>query len=68
MYDEQVVPGSYIQAGRQGSFRMGEVQAPLDLASNLEVLQSNSFRQCAACSAIVYELTAHPISQQKHDK
>lgn len=40
----KVVPGSYIQAGRQGSLRMGQVQAPFDLEANPETLQSDAFR------------------------
>ncbi|KAK9789370.1 hypothetical protein WJX73_006920 [Symbiochloris irregularis] len=40
----KVVPGSYIQGGRQGSLRMGEVQPPYDLPTNPETLSSESFR------------------------
>lgn len=41
----QVVPGGYVQAGRQGSPRMGLVQPPTDLPANKELLASRSFRQ-----------------------
>lgn len=44
----QVIPGEYVQAGRQGSPRMGLVQPPTDLPSNSELLASRSFR----CDAI----------------
>ena len=40
----QVVPGAYISAGRQGSLRKGEVQAPRNLPSNPETLQSSAYR------------------------
>ncbi|KAK9919081.1 hypothetical protein WJX75_009237 [Coccomyxa subellipsoidea] len=40
----KVVPGGYVQAGRQGSPRMGLVQPPTDLPANKELLASRSFR------------------------
>ncbi|BDA49114.1 probable peptidyl-prolyl cis-trans isomerase B [Coccomyxa sp. Obi] len=40
----RVIPGEYVQAGRQGSPRMGLVQPPTDLPPNKELLASRSFR------------------------
>ena len=48
MRDVQVLPGEYIEAGRQGSPRLGEVKPPTDLPPNNELLDSQSFRW--ACS------------------
>ena len=45
----QVVPGAYISAGRQGSLRKGEVQAPRNLPSNPETLQSSAYRSLPVC-------------------
>ena len=42
--DLQVLPGEYIEAGRQGSPRLGEVKPPTDLAPNNELLDAQSFR------------------------
>ena len=40
----QVLPGEFVQAGRQGSSRLGEVRPPTDLAPNTELLDPQSFR------------------------
>eukprot|EP00249_Psilotum_nudum_P013754 c24491_g2_i1 orf=59-1072(+) len=39
----RIVPGQYIQAGRQGSRERGEVSPPMNLASNLETITSDAF-------------------------
>eukprot|EP01023_Acetabularia_acetabulum_P041356 TRINITY_DN4029_c0_g2_i1.p1 TRINITY_DN4029_c0_g2~~TRINITY_DN4029_c0_g2_i1.p1 ORF type:complete len:274 (-),score=28.40 TRINITY_DN4029_c0_g2_i1:166-987(-) len=40
----RLLPGEFIQAGQQGSKRMGQVENPKGLVSNDEVLNSKSFR------------------------
>ncbi|CAL5226930.1 g9808 [Coccomyxa viridis] len=40
----KVLPGEYIEAGRQGSPRLGEVKPPTDLLPNTELLDALSFR------------------------
>ncbi|CAK0786188.1 hypothetical protein CVIRNUC_009401 [Coccomyxa viridis] len=40
----KVLPGKFVQAGRQGSSRLGEVRPPTDLAPNTELLDPQSFR------------------------
>ena len=44
LWDVQVLPGEYIEAGRQGSPRLGEVKPPTDLLPNTELLDAQSFR------------------------
>jgi hypothetical protein len=41
----QVLPGEYIELGRQGSPRQGLVKPPSDLPPNSELLASKSFRR-----------------------
>ena len=45
----KVLPGRWIQAGRQGSPRMGAVAVPPDLPPNEDLLSARAFR-CAALS------------------
>lgn len=45
----KVLPGRWIQAGRQGSPRMGAVAVPPDLPPNEDLLSARAFR-CAASS------------------
>ena len=40
----QVLPGEYVQLGKQGSPRQGLVKPPTDLPPNTELLASRSFR------------------------
>ena len=63
----QVVPGAYISAGRQGSLRKGEVQAPRNLPSNPETLQSSAYRCCLGCrvkNKVVWLLCGQGLAQK----
>ena len=51
MLPAQVLPGEYVQLGKQGSPRQGFVKPPANLPPNGELLAAKSFRQ--ACAAIV---------------
>lgn len=65
MSNVQILPGEYIQAGRQGSRRLGEVKPPTDLAPNSELLDSQSFRFVAGrYNSICNNWCAAPLQAQ----
>ena len=59
----QVLPGEYVQLGKQGSPRQGLVKPPPDLPPNSELLAPRSFRH-APCLGF---LSKNPCTQGFHE-